>query len=35
MPWWRVRSWGKDMDALTRLHKGLLALDTGENDNPP
>ena len=34
MPWWRVRSWGRDMDALTRLHKGLLALDTGDSDNP-
>jgi NAD(P)H-flavin reductase/hemoglobin-like flavoprotein len=34
MPWWRVRSWGRDMDALTRLHKGLLALDTGDGENP-
>jgi NAD(P)H-flavin reductase/hemoglobin-like flavoprotein len=34
MPWWRVRSWGRDMDALTRLHKGLLALDTGDSENP-
>ena len=34
MPWWRVRTWGRDMDALTRLHKGLLALDTGDSGNP-
>ncbi len=27
MPWWRRRSWSTDLDALTRLHKGLLALD--------
>ena len=27
MPWWRVRSWGKDLDTLTRLHRGLQALD--------
>ncbi len=27
MPWWRVRSWSTNLDALTRLHKGLLALD--------
>ena len=27
MPWWRRRSWSTDLDALTRLHKGLRALD--------
>jgi NAD(P)H-flavin reductase len=27
-PWWRVRSWSKDLDTLTRLHKSLRALDT-------
>jgi NAD(P)H-flavin reductase/hemoglobin-like flavoprotein len=27
MPWWRRRSWNTDLDTLTRLHKGLLALD--------
>ena len=27
MPWWRVRSWSKDLDTLTRLHKGLRAMD--------
>ena len=27
MPWWRGRSWSTDLDTLTRLHKGLLALD--------
>src|ERR1700730_13383767 len=26
-PWWRVRSWSKDLDTLIRLHKGLRALD--------
>jgi NAD(P)H-flavin reductase len=28
-PWWRARSWGKDLDTLTRLHRALRALDTG------
>jgi NAD(P)H-flavin reductase len=27
MPWWRRRSWSTDLDALTRLHRGLRALD--------
>src|ERR1700733_6008113 len=27
MPWWRRRSWSTDLDALTRLHKGLRTLD--------
>jgi NAD(P)H-flavin reductase len=27
-PWWRGRSWSKDLDTLTRLHKSLRALDT-------
>jgi NAD(P)H-flavin reductase/hemoglobin-like flavoprotein len=27
MPWWRRRSWSTDLEALTRLHKGLRALD--------
>jgi hypothetical protein len=26
-PWWRVRSWSKDLDTLIRLHKSLRALD--------
>jgi NAD(P)H-flavin reductase/hemoglobin-like flavoprotein len=26
--WWRVRSWSRDLDTLTRLHKGLRALNT-------
>ena len=26
-PWWRVRSWRRDLDTLTRLHKGLRAMD--------
>ncbi len=27
MPWWRRRSWSTDLDVLTRLHRGLRALD--------
>jgi NAD(P)H-flavin reductase len=27
VPWWRLRSWSKDLDTLTRLHKGLRAID--------
>jgi NAD(P)H-flavin reductase/hemoglobin-like flavoprotein len=27
-PWWRLRSWSKDLDTLARLHKSLRALDT-------
>jgi NAD(P)H-flavin reductase/hemoglobin-like flavoprotein len=27
MPWWRRRSWSTDLETLTRLHKGLRALD--------
>ena len=27
MPWWRKRSWSTDLETLTRLHKGLRALD--------
>ena len=26
-PWWRVRSWSKDLDTLILLHKSLRALD--------
>jgi NAD(P)H-flavin reductase len=26
-PWWRARSWSKDLDTLIRLRKGLRALD--------
>ena len=29
MSWWRVRSWSKDLETLTRLHKALRAMDTG------
>ena len=35
MPWWRVRSWSTNLDALTRLHKGLLALDGGGAHQAP
>ena len=36
MPWWRKRSWNTDLDTLTRLHKGLLALnvDPDAQHNP-
>jgi NAD(P)H-flavin reductase len=27
VPWWRARSWSKDLNTLTRLHKGLRAMD--------
>src|SRR5271156_274207 len=27
LAWWRLRSWSKDLDTLTRLHKGLRAMD--------
>jgi len=30
MPWWRVRSWSKDLDTLARLHRGLRALDADD-----
>ena len=29
-PWWRLRTWRKDLDALTRLREGLRALDQEE-----
>jgi NAD(P)H-flavin reductase/hemoglobin-like flavoprotein len=28
IPWWRARTWAKDMAVLTRLHNGLRALNT-------
>ncbi len=30
LPWWRLRSWRKDLDALTRLRDGLNALEDEE-----
>jgi len=30
LPWWRLRTWRKDLDALTRLRDGLQALDLDE-----
>lgn len=27
IPWWRGRTWGKDLETLTRLHRSLQALD--------
>ena len=35
MPWWRVRTWRKDLDALTRLRDGLLALDQEAEGGTP
>lgn len=29
-PWWRLRTWRKDLDALTRLREGLRALEQEE-----
>jgi len=34
MPWWQRRSWSTDLDVLTRLHKGLLALDVSPDAQP-
>lgn len=33
-PWWRVRSWSKDLDTLTRLHKALQAMDADAEQEP-
>jgi hypothetical protein len=33
-PWWRVRSWSKDLDTLIRLHKSLRALDADAGTEP-
>ena len=30
LPWWRLRSWRRDLDALTRLREGLQTLDDTE-----
>jgi NAD(P)H-flavin reductase/hemoglobin-like flavoprotein len=30
-PWWRLRTWRKDLDALTRLREGLRALEQHED----
>src|SRR5579862_7276584 len=27
IPWWRTRTWGKDVETLARLHRSLLALE--------
>ena len=36
MPWWRVRTWGKDLETLTRLHRSLQALEAeAEAEQPP
>jgi NAD(P)H-flavin reductase len=41
LPWWRTRSWRKDLDLLVRLRDGLRALpddpprDGQAEDNPP
>src|ERR1700689_4861405 len=35
VPWWRLRSWSKDLDTLTRLHKGLRAIDADAEQELP
>jgi NAD(P)H-flavin reductase/hemoglobin-like flavoprotein len=30
LPWWRLRTWRKDLDALTRLRDGLQAMEFDE-----
>jgi NAD(P)H-flavin reductase/hemoglobin-like flavoprotein len=35
LPWWRLRTWRKDLDALTRLRDGLQALDFDEPEPEP
>ena len=32
LPWWRLRTWRKDLDALARLRDGLQALDLEDPD---
>jgi NAD(P)H-flavin reductase len=32
LPWWRLRTWRKDLDALTRLRDGLQELEFDEPD---
>ena len=34
LPWWRLRTWRKDLDALTRLRDGLRELDLAEAAEP-
>jgi NAD(P)H-flavin reductase/hemoglobin-like flavoprotein len=35
LPWWRLRTWRKDLDALTRLRDGLQALELDDPDATP
>jgi NAD(P)H-flavin reductase/hemoglobin-like flavoprotein len=35
LPWWRLRTWRKDLDALTRLRDGLKALEDEVVDQTP
>ncbi len=32
-PWWRLRTWRKDLDALTKLRDGLRAMEIVETDD--
>src|SRR5579862_3382741 len=35
IPWWRTRTWGKDVETLARLHRCLLALEVeAEAEHP-
>ena len=34
IPWWRARTWGKDLAVLTRLHNGLRDLDDRDATTP-
>jgi NAD(P)H-flavin reductase/hemoglobin-like flavoprotein len=35
LPWWRLRTWRKDLDALTRLRDGLQAMDFDDAADEP
>jgi NAD(P)H-flavin reductase/hemoglobin-like flavoprotein len=34
LPWWRLRTWRKDLDALTRLRDGLQAMELDDPADP-
>ncbi len=34
LPWWRLRTWRKDLDALTRLRDGLQAMEFDDTAGP-
>lgn len=35
LPWWRLRTWRKDFEALVMLRNGLRALDASEDEDGP